>query len=139
MAVFAALRVQRTVYCPMNAYRRIQRHIAFAYNRIDPSKPKTGYLAKLIGIIAQNIHAPGAEMLIDLRGGRRRHLEGGKKDHQIPQASARCVRDFDFFQLIRRNASDLQQSLRLIFQHLQRIGAEAPDNQLGRLFSHAFN
>lgn len=40
---------------------------------------------------------------------------------------------------IRRNASDLQQSLRLIFQHLQRIGAEAPDNQLGRLFSHAFD
>ena len=78
-------------------------------------------------------------MLINLHGRYRRDIKWGQQDHQIPHAPAFRIGGFDVLQLIRGDSSNLQQSLRLVFQHTQCVGTEAVYDQCGSLFTDAFD
>ena len=78
-------------------------------------------------------------MLINLHGRYRRDIKGCEQDHQIPHAPAFRIGGFDVLQLIRGDSSNLQQSLRLIFQHTQCVGTEAIYDQCGGLFTDTFD
>ena len=78
-------------------------------------------------------------MLVDFHGRYRRDIKGREQDHQIPHAPAFRIGGFDVLQLVRGDPSDLQQSLRLVFQHTQCVGTEAVYDQCGGLFTDAFD
>ena len=61
---------------------------------------------------------------------------------EILRALGECLRvgvyGLDLLQLLLRDAADLQQLLRVVFQHIERICTEPLDNASGRAFSDAF-
>ena len=77
-------------------------------------------------------------MLIDLHCRHRRDLKRGQQFHNIPHRAAFCVAGLDLLQLLLRDAADLQQLLRMEFQHVKRVCAEPLDNASGRAFPNAF-
>ena len=77
-------------------------------------------------------------MLIDLHCRYRRDLKRGQQFHNIPHGAAFRVTRLDLLQLLLGNAADLQQLLRVEFQHVERICAEPQDNAFGRAFPNAF-
>ena len=77
-------------------------------------------------------------MLIDLHRRHRRDLKRCQQLHNIPHGAAFCVARLDLLQLLLRDAADLQQLLRVILQHIERICAEPLDDASGRAFPNAF-
>ena len=77
-------------------------------------------------------------MLIDLHRRHWRDLKRCQQLHNIPHRAAFCVARLDLLQLLLRDAADLQQLLRVEFQHVERICAEPLDNASGCTFSNAF-
>ena len=76
-------------------------------------------------------------MLIDLQRRHRRDLKRRQQFHNIPHGAAFRVARLDLFQLLLRDAADLQQLLRMVFQHIERVCAEPLDDASGRAFSNA--
>ena len=109
-----------------------------ADDRIDAPKAKAGYLAESERTFPQNVRAGRTEMLIDLHRRHRRDLKRGQQLHNIPHGAAFRVARLDLLQLLLRDAADLQQFLRMILQHIERICAEPLDNASGCTFSNAF-
>ena len=76
-------------------------------------------------------------MLIDLHRRHWRDLKRRQQLHNIPHGTAFRVARLDLLQLLLRDAADLQQLLRVVFQHIERVCAEPLDNASGCTFSNA--
>ena len=107
-------------------------------DRIDAPKAEAGDLAEPERAFSQNIRTGWTEVLIDLHRRHRRDLKRCQQLHNIPHGAAFCVARLDLLQLLLGNAADLQQLLRVVFQHIERICAEPLDNASGCAFSNAF-
>ena len=127
---------QRTDHRAMDTNRVVRVAAGLADDRIDTPKTKAGYFAEPERAFPQDIRAGGAEMLIDLHRRHWRDLKRCQQLHNIPHRAAFCVARLDLLQLLLRDAADLQQLLRVILQHVERICAEPPDNTSGRAFSN---
>ena len=55
----------------------------------------------------------------------------------IPHGAAFRVARLDLFQLLLRDAADLQELFRVVLQHVERICTEPLDDASGRTFSNA--
>ena len=108
-----------------------------ADDRIDAPESKPGYFTEPERAFPQNICASWAEVLIDLQRRHRRDLKRRQQLHNIPHGAAFRVAGLDLFQLLLRDAADLQELLRVEFQHVERICAEPLDDASGRAFSNA--
>ena len=106
-------------------------------DRIDTPKAEAGDLAEPERAFSQDIRAGGAEMLIDFHRRHWRDLKRCQQLHNIPHGTAFRITRFDLLQLLLRDAADLQQLLRVVFQHIERICAEPLDNASGCTFSNA--
>ena len=128
---------QRTDHRAMNTNRVVRIAAGFPDDRIDAPKAKAGYLAEPERAFPQNIRAGRAEVLIDLHCRHRRDLKRRQQLHNIPHGAAFCIASLDLLQLLLRDAADLQQLLRVEFQHVERICAEPLDDTSGCAFSNA--
>ena len=128
---------QRTDHRAMNTNRVVRIAAGFPDDRIDAPKAKAGYLAEPERDFPQNIRAGRAEVLIDLHCRHRRDLKRRQQLHNIPHGAAFCIASLDLLQLLLRDAADLQQLLRVILQHVERICAEPLDDTSGCAFSNA--
>ena len=72
-------------------------------------------------------------MLIDLHRRHWRDLKRCQQLHNIPHGAAFRVARFDLLQFLFRDAADLQELFRMIFQHIERICAEPLDMLLAVL------
>ena len=129
---------QRTNHRTVDTNRVVRVAAGLADDRIDAPESKPGYFAEPERALPQNIRTGGAEMLIDLHRRHRRDLKRCQQLHNIPHRAAFCVARLDLLQLLLRDAADLQQLLRVILQHVERICAEPLDNASGRAFPNAF-
>ena len=66
-------------------------------------------------------------------------LEGGQQQHQITQGAALVVGSNDLLQLCLADASYLQQPLRFIFQHIQRVRAKPVYDKFSGLAADALD
>ena len=128
---------QRADHRTVDANRVVWIAAGLPDDRIDAPKAEAGDLAEPERAFPQNVRAGGAEVLIDLH---RRHwcdLKRCQQLHNIPHRAAFRVAGLDLLQLLLRDAADLQQLLRVEFQHIERICAEPLDDASGRAFSNA--
>ena len=128
---------QRTNHRTVDTNRVVRVAAGLADDRIDAPESKPGYFTEPERAFSQDIRAGGAEMLIDLHRRHWRDLKRCQQLHNIPHGTAFCVARLDLLQLLLRDAADLQQFLRMIFQHIERICAEPLDNASGCTFSNA--
>ena len=129
---------QRTNHRTVDTNRVVRVAAGLADDRIDAPESKPGYFTEPERAFSQDIRAGGAEMLIDLHCRYRRDLKRCQQLHNIPHRAAFCVARLDLLQLLLRDAADLQQLLRVILQHVERICAEPLDDAYGRAFSDTF-
>ena len=129
---------QRTNHRTVDTNRVVRVAAGLADDRIDAPESKPGYFTEPERAFSQDIRAGGAEVLIDLHCRYRRDLKRCQQLHNVPHGAAFCVARLDLLQLLLRDAADLQQFLRMIFQHIERICAEPLDNASGCTFSNAF-
>ena len=122
----------------MDTNRVVRIAAGLADDRIDAPESKSGYFTEPERALPQNIRTGGAEVLIDLHCRYRRDLKRRQQLHNIPHGAAFRVARLDLLQLLLRDAADLQQLLRVVFQHIERICTEPLDNASGRAFSDAF-
>ena len=129
---------QRTDHRAVDTNRIVRVAARLADDRIDAPESKPGYFAEPERTFPQNIRTGRAEVLVDLHRRHRRDLKRCQQLHNIPHRAAFCVARLDLLQLLLRDAADLQQLLRVVFQHIERICTEPLDNASGRAFSDAF-
>ena len=128
---------QRTDHRAVDTNRIVRVAARLADDRIDAPESKPGYFAEPERTFPQNIRTGRAEVLVDLHRRHRRDLKRCQQLHNIPHRAAFCVARLDLLQLLLRDAADLQQLLRVVFQHIERVCAEPLDNASGCTFSNA--
>ena len=128
---------QRTDHRAVDTNRVVRVAAGLADDRIDAPESKPGYFTEPERALPQNIRTGGAEMLIDLHRRHRCDLKRRQQLHNVPHGAAFCVAGLDLLQLLLRDAADLQQLLRVEFQHVERICTEPLDDASGRTFSNA--
>ena len=129
---------QRTNHRTVDTNRVVRVAAGLADDRIDAPESKPGYFTEPERAFSQDIRAGGAEMLIDLHRRHWRDLKRCQQLHNVPHGAAFRVARLDLLQLLLRDAADLQQLLRVILQHVERICAEPLDDASGRAFSDTF-
>ena len=129
---------QRTDHRAVDTNRVVRVAAGLADDRIDAPESKPGYFAEPERTFPQNVRAGRAEVLIDLHRCHWRDLKRRQQLHNIPHGAAFRVARLDLLQLLLRNAANLQQLLRMVFQHIKRICTEPLDNASGCAFSNAF-
>ena len=137
--VFVASRIEGGVYRAVYSHRIVELAIALANDSIHSLKSEARYLTQFKGIVLKDLHALGAEMLVDLHCRCRCYVVGREKHHNTSEASALVVGSFDFLQLCGRNTSYLQQAFRLLFENLKSVSPEAFNDKFGCHFSDAFD
>ena len=128
---------QRTNHRTVDTNRVVRVAAGLADDRIDAPKAEAGDFAEPERALPQNIRTGGAEVLIDLHCRHWCDLKRRQQLHNIPHGTAFRVARLDLFQLLLRDAADLQQLLRVEFQHVERICAKPLDDASGRAFSNA--
>ena len=128
---------QRTDHRAVDTNRVVWVAAGLADDRIDAPESKPGYFTEPERAFSQDIRAGRAEVLIDLHRRHRCNLKRCQQLHNIPHGAAFRVARLDLLQLLLRDAADLQQLLRVEFQHVERICAEPLDDASGRAFSNA--
>ena len=129
---------QRTDHRAVDTNRVVRVAAGLADDRIDAPESKPGYFTEPERAFSQDIRAGGAEVLIDLHCRYRRDLKRGQQLHNIPHGAAFRVARLDLFQLLLRDAADLQELFRVVLQHVECICTEPQDNAFGRAFPNAF-
>ena len=129
---------QRTDHRTVDTNRVVRVAAGLADDRIDAPESKPGYFTEPERTFSQNIRAGRAEVLIDLHRRHWRDLKRCQQLHNVPHGAAFRVARLDLLQLLLRDAADLQQLLRVEFQHVERICAEPLDNASGRAFPDTF-
>ena len=129
---------QRADHRTLDTNRVVWVAAGLADDRIDAPESKPRYFTKPERAFSQHIRAGGAEMLIDLHRRHGRDLKRGQQFHNVPHGAAFRVARLDLFQLLLRDAADLQELFRVVLQHVERICTEPQDNAFGRAFPNAF-
>ena len=133
MAAISLCAFQRRKHRAADTHGGIEGPVVLSHDRVHALEAETGYLAELKGVIPQDIHAACAKMVIDLCGGGGGDLEGSQQQHQVTQGAALVVGSDDLLQLCLADAPYLQQPLRFIFQHIQRVRAKPVYDQFSGL------
>ena len=128
---------QRTDHRAVDTNRVVRIAARLPDDRIDAPESKPGYFTEPERAFSQDIRAGGAEVLIDLQRRHRRDLKRRQQFHNIPHGAAFRVARLDLFQLLLRDAADLQELFRVVLQHVERICTEPLDDASGRTFSNA--
>ena len=139
MAPFTLALIQRTKDSPFDAHRVMEITPALLYDCIYPPKSKAGDLAKLKWALSQNLYAGRAEILIYFQCRLGRNLKRCQQGHNSLEHTVFCIRSFDVLQFIFRNAPDLQQPLRLVFQNIQCVHTEPLHNICGSFGTNPFD
>ena len=112
---------------------------ALLYDCIYPPKSKAGDLAKLKWALFQNLYAGRAELLIYFQCRLGSNLKRCQPGHNSLEHTVFCIRSFDVLQFTFRNAPDLQQPLRLVFQNIQCVHTEPLHNVCGSFGTNPFD
>ena len=129
---------QRTDHRAVDTNRVVRIAARLSDDRINAPKAEAGDFAEPERAFPQNICASWAEVLIDLQRRHRRDLKRRQQLHNIPHGAAFRVARLDLFQLLLRDAADLQELFRVVLQHVECICTEPQDNAFGRAFPNAF-
>ena len=107
------------------------------HDSIHTLESESRNLAQAVRTFSQKLNSHTSKVLVDLHGRGRRHLERSQQSHQLPHDLALSIAGLDLFQSFLRNAADLQQTLRMLFQHIQSVYAKARYDSVRRLFPDA--
>ena len=105
----------------------------FSHDFIYTAETKAWHLAETKQALPQQFYAIHTEIPQHLHSCVWRHLQRGQQEQQIPHDPALHVAPLNLRQPLLCDAADLQQPLRLLFQHLQRTGTKSFHDGLRRL------
>ena len=138
VAAFTSGPLQRIEQGSLYAHRVVKVSARFLNDGIYSTETKAGNLAEAIRTLPYQRNTARAEVLIDLHRCCRGDLKRSQNGHQVTHDFALRITVLDVLQPFFRNASDLQQLLRMVFNHIQRLEPKAQDDGISRLFSNAF-
>ena len=138
VAAFASGPLQCKKQGTLHAHGVVEISTRFLHDGIHSAKAKAGNLAEAVRALPYQRNTARAKMLIDLHRRCRGDLERGQNGHQVTHDFALRITVLDVLQPFFRNASDLQQLLRMVFNHIQRLEPKSQDDGISRLFSDAF-
>ena len=138
MTVILLLRFQCGNNRAAYAHRGIKRRITLFNYCVNTLKAEPRNIAKLIGVICQNIYAFRSEIIVDMRCRRNTYVKRGQQHHKTSYRIALVEGSFYILQLLLGYSLYFKQLFGAVFNNVKGIRTETLYNIVGGFFAYTF-